>query len=47
MFQWENIDGRVVLTHVTCACGCGQMVKVKPVYFSPACRLSARRKRGK
>jgi len=30
---------------VPCACGCGEMVKVRPVYFSPACRVRAMRRR--
>jgi len=30
---------------VPCACGCGQMVKVRPVYFSAACRVRAKRVR--
>lgn len=30
---------------VACACGCGEKVKARPVYFSDACRLRAWRAR--
>jgi hypothetical protein len=45
------VDGNVLVTfkpgaiEVPCACGCGKMVKVGPVYFSSACRSRAWRKR--
>ena len=39
-------DSTVHEAMVPCACGCGQLVKARPVYFSPACRVRAYR-RGK
>ncbi len=32
---------------VRCSCGCGERVKARPVYYSPACRVRAKRARDK
>jgi len=38
-FDWGDM--------LPCPCGCGEMVKVRPVYARPACRMRAMRNRNK
>lgn len=33
--------------YTLCACGCGEVVEERPAYFSPACRVRAKRQRDK
>lgn len=40
-----NDDGSYKETLIACACGCGEMVPLRPHYFSASCRTRAWRER--